>query len=80
MFKYIFKVLVKFYRKYITHIWKTSCAYTPTCSAYALEALEKRNVFVALFLIIKRIFKCNPLSKGGFDPVPDSPEKVKWVL
>ena len=72
--------MVKFYRKYITHILRSRCIYTPSCSAYALEALRKRNVFVALLLIAFRILRCNPLSKGGYDPVPDSKEKLKWVL
>ncbi len=72
--------IIKFYRKFITHILKSKCAFTPTCSAYALEALQKRNVFVAIFLIIFRILRCNPLSKGGYDPVPDSRKKLKWVL
>ena len=80
MIKSILKFLVKFYRKYITHIFRTSCVYTPTCSQYALEALEKRNVFIAILLIIRRILRCNSLSKGGFDPVPDSFENIKWVL
>ena len=72
--------LVKFYRKFVTHVLKSRCIYIPSCSAYALEALLKRNVFVALFLITKRILRCNPFAKGGFDPVPDSKSKLKWVL
>ena len=52
----------------------------PSCSAYALEALKKRNLFIALGLIVWRILRCNQLSRGGFDPVPDSKSKLKWVL
>lgn len=72
--------LVKFYRKFITNLLPSRCIYTPTCSAYALEALKKHNVFTALFLIGYRILRCNPFSKGGYDPVPDSKKKLKWVL
>lgn len=72
--------IVKFYRKFITHVLRSRCIYTPTCSAYALDALNKRNVFIAVLLIIGRILRCNPLSRGGYDPVPDSKSKLKWVL
>lgn len=80
MVKNFLLLLIKFYRKYITYVLKSRCIYTPTCSAYALEALKKRNVFDALFLIVWRIIRCNPLCQGGFDPVPDDPDVVKWVL
>ena len=80
MVKNFLLLLIKFYRKYLTYFLKSRCIYTPTCSAYALEALKKRNVLDALFLIVWRIIRCNPLCKGGFDPVPDDPDVVKWVL
>ena len=80
MISKILQGIIKFYRKYITYILRSNCIFTPTCSAYALEALKKRNVFVAIGLIIWRILRCNPLSKGGYDPVPDSKSKKKWVL
>lgn len=47
------------------------CRFTPTCSAYALEAFKKRGFFVGLILSIGRILRCNPLFKGGYDPVPE---------
>lgn len=80
MVKNFLLLLIKFYRKYITHILKSRCIYTPSCSVYALEALKKRNLFDALILIIWRIIRCNPLCQGGYDPVPDNPDLVKWVL
>ena len=80
MIKGFLILLVKFYRKVLTHMLPSRCIYTPSCSAYALEALQKRNVFVAIGLIIYRILRCNPFSKGGYDPVPDSKRKLKWVL
>ena len=80
MVKNFLLFLIKFYRKYLTYILKSRCIYTPSCSVYALEALKKRNLFDALLLIIWRIIRCNPLRQGGFDPVPDNPDLVKWVL
>lgn len=72
--------LVKFYRKNISSSLPTSCIYTPTCSAYALEALLKHGFFYAIFLIFRRLLRCNPLSSGGFDPVPDKKSVLKWLI
>lgn len=47
-----------------------ACRYTPTCSQYALEAVEIHGVFKGTLLAIRRILRCNPLFKGGYDPVP----------
>ena len=48
-----------------------NCRYQPTCSAYALEALENRGAIVGVFLIVKRLLKCHPWGGQGYDPVPD---------
>lgn len=52
-----------------------SCRYTPTCSQYALEAIEIHGIFKGCLLAAWRILRCNPCSKGGWDPVP--PKKTK---
>ena len=52
-----------------------SCRYTPTCSQYALEAIEIHGIFNGCLLAAWRILRCNPFSKGGWDPVP--PKKTK---
>jgi putative membrane protein insertion efficiency factor len=61
--------LIKFYRKYISPLKRPSCRFYPTCSMYAIEAIEKYGALKGLFMSIKRILRCNPFSKGGYDPV-----------
>ena len=62
--------LVLFYRERISPISSPRCRFAPTCSAYALEALEKYGAWRGGFLSLKRILRCNPFFKGGYDPVP----------
>lgn len=62
--------LIKNYQKNISPNTCPRCRYTPTCSQYGLECFQKFNFFKASFLTIYRIIRCNPLSKGGYDPVP----------
>ena len=62
--------LIKFYRKYISPMKSTKCPYIPTCSEYGLEAVEKYGALKGSFLSLWRIIRCNPFSKGGYDPVP----------
>ena len=62
--------IVKLYRKYISPLKKPCCRFTPTCSQYAVEAFEKYGVLKGLYLSVKRILRCNPFCKGGYDPVP----------
>lgn len=66
----IFVLCIRFYQKFLSPLKRTHCIYTPTCSQYAVEALKKYGPVKGLFLSIKRILRCNPLSKGGYDPVP----------
>ena len=68
--KKIFIYLIKFYRKYISPMKSTKCPYFPTCSEYGREAVEKYGAFKGGFLALWRIIRCNPFSKGGYDPVP----------
>ncbi len=63
--------LVKFYRRAVSPYTKPSCRYIPTCSQYALEALEKYGAAKGGFLALKRICRCNPWSRHDpYDPVP----------
>lgn len=62
---------IRCYQKHISpHKRYATCKYHPTCSAYAYEAIETRGVFVGSCLAIWRILRCNPFSRGGYDPVP----------
>lgn len=63
--------LIGLYRKFISPLKPPCCRFTPSCSAYAIEAFEKRGFFVGLILTVWRILRCNPFSKGGYDPVPE---------
>ena len=68
--KRLFLALIRFYQKHISPAFPPRCRFTPTCSQYALEALEKYGALKGSWLAIKRILRCNPLCKGGYDPVP----------
>ena len=60
-----------------------TCRYHPTCSTYSRQAFEKHNFFYASILSIWRILRCNPLSKGGYDPVPKTrkeKEMAEWNI
>lgn len=61
---------IKLYQKYISPMKRTRCPYIPTCSQYGLEAIQKYGAVKGSFLAVWRILRCNPFSKGGFDPVP----------
>ncbi|HCL01917.1 MAG TPA: membrane protein insertion efficiency factor YidD [Lachnoclostridium phytofermentans] len=63
--------IVKLYRKYISPMKRVpTCRFTPTCSEYALEALQRYGAIKGSYLSVRRILKCHPFHKGGFDPVP----------
>ena len=63
--------LINLYRKYLSPLKRMpTCIYTPTCSQYAIEALEKYGFLKGSFLAVKRILRCHPFAKGGYDPVP----------
>lgn len=75
--KKIFLWLIRFYKKYISVHTLPSCKYYPTCSQYGLEAIERFGAFKGGLLTVFRILRCNPFSKGGYDPVPEKKVKRK---
>ena len=64
--------LIQCYQKFISRITQPSCRFYPTCSNYAVDALTKRNLPTAFYLIIKRIAKCHPFHPGGIDKIGGS--------
>ena len=65
----LFRAMIKLYRVALSPLKPRSCRYYPTCSAYALEAIERHGAFRGGFAAVKRILRCNPFHPGGFDPV-----------
>ena len=68
----ILSFLIKCYRYAISPYLPRSCRYVPTCSEYALEALDKHGVVKGTWLSIRRVGRCHPFVTGGYDPVPES--------
>lgn len=74
--------IINFYKK-ATANSNPTCRYHPSCSSYSKQAFEKHNFFYAAILSVWRILRCNPLSKGGYDPVPKTRkerELEQWTI
>ncbi len=63
-------LLIDFYKKAISPYLPDACRFTPTCSQYAKQALQKHGVIKGGWLALYRVLRCNPFGKGGYDPVP----------
>lgn len=66
----IFILFIRFYQTCISPMFPPVCRYTPTCSQYAIEALQKYGPIKGSWLAIKRILRCHPWGGSGYDPVP----------
>jgi hypothetical protein len=64
-------LLVRGYRYFLSPWLRTGCRYEPSCSTYALQALERHGAAAGTYLTLHRLVRCNPLCPGGHDPVPD---------
>lgn len=69
---------IRFYQKKISPLFGPKCRYYPTCSQYAIQAVEIHGVLKGSVLAVLRLLRCNPLFPGGYDPVPEKKPK-KWV-
>ncbi len=69
IFVYLAALLITAYKYLISPILPSSCRFHPSCSEYALDALKKYGLIKGLWLALKRIARCHPLSAGGYDPV-----------
>lgn len=67
--KKIMLMAIELYKKYISPMRPPCCIYVPSCSQYAIEAIKKYGAFKGGFLAVKRILRCHPFAKGGYDPV-----------
>lgn len=72
-----FMRMIGFYQK---HLSRHTCLYTPTCSEYTKRCINNLGVIAGILLGIWRILRCNPLSKGGYDPAPELWYKKKWLV
>ncbi|MDD5227955.1 MAG: membrane protein insertion efficiency factor YidD [Methylococcales bacterium] len=69
--QFILTVLIKFYKYFISPAFGNVCRFYPSCSSYALEAVERHGSVVGSYLTLKRLSKCHPFHEGGIDPVPE---------
>ncbi|MBF0252879.1 MAG: membrane protein insertion efficiency factor YidD [Candidatus Omnitrophica bacterium] len=60
---------LKFYKRNISPLFIGTCRFYPSCSAYAIEAIERQGITKGGFKAMKRVLRCHPFSKGGYDPV-----------
>ncbi|MDX1615356.1 MAG: membrane protein insertion efficiency factor YidD [Candidatus Promineifilaceae bacterium] len=68
--KQVALILIRFYQKTISRALPPSCRFTPSCSHYGYEAIEKYGVLKGGWMAVKRVGRCHPLNPGGYDPVP----------
>lgn len=68
--QWLLVLLIRFYRRFISPLFPPTCRFYPTCSAYALEAVQKHGAMKGSWLAVKRVSKCHPFHPGGYDPVP----------
>ncbi len=62
--------LIRLYKRFLSPLLPPSCRFTPSCSMYTVEAIQKHGAFRGILLGAWRILRCNPFGKGGYDPVP----------
>jgi putative membrane protein insertion efficiency factor len=75
--KKIMIFFIRMYQKGISPLFPACCRFEPTCSAYALQALERFGFFRGMYLTIRRLIRCTPFFQGGYDPVPATWDDVK---
>lgn len=69
--------IIRFYQGAISPLLAPACRYTPTCSQYGIEAIQKHGVLKGVYLGFKRVMRCHPWGKHGHDPVPEKKLRIK---
>lgn len=69
--------IIRLYRVLISPLFPPSCRFQPTCSQYAIEAVQAFGIWQGAWLAVKRIIRCHPLHPGGYDPVPTKKESLE---
>ncbi len=69
MFKGILVYIIRLYQKFISPLKPSCCRFYPTCSQYAIDAVNKYGCIKGVFMAIKRVLRCHPFNPGGYDPV-----------
>lgn len=67
--------LLRWYKRAVSPLMPPACRYTPTCSEYAMEAIERHGLGRGAFLALRRVASCHPFARGGYDPVPNGPAR-----
>ena len=81
MLKRFCHFLLNWYKRALSPLLGRHCAYTPTCSMYSYDAIEKYGAIVGILMTAERLLRCNPFAKGGFDPVRENYRgSVKWLI
>jgi putative membrane protein insertion efficiency factor len=68
--RWLFLNLIRFYQRFISPLTPPSCIYTPSCSTYAFQAIDKYGALKGSWLALRRLARCHPWGPGGYDPVP----------
>ncbi|MEO0769850.1 MAG: membrane protein insertion efficiency factor YidD [Cyanobacteria bacterium J06649_4] len=69
-------LLIKGYRQFVSPLFPPTCRFEPTCSCYAMEAIDRFGPLKGTWLAARRITRCHPLHPGGYDPVPAHPDSM----
>ena len=67
---------LRFYKRRISPLLPPACKYTPTCSEYAMQAVERYGAVYGRYLAARRLLRCHPFAKGGYDPVPERVDTI----